>query len=442
MNSPSSAWPVAHSASVANGLEVVVVPLPHLSTASIVLFVRIGSRYETAEINGLSHLLEHVLYRGCLAYPDTFSLNTAIEGVAAGLDAATSRDFTTFEAACLPERVGDVLGLLGAMLTKPLIRDADVAIEQRIIHEELQDELDAKGRDIDIDNLSKSALFGESSLGLKVGGELARVRRFTAEQCRRWHDRFYGAANMVLVVTGPVEADAIAEITNVAFADLPRGTRQEPLLTTLQAELPAFHFTFHEGTQADVQLQWCLPAEDHEDWPALFMAQRLLDDGTCARLRHRIVDQLGLAYHASADLESYEGLSVMSLHTQTRPQQILAAVDAIQDLLEDLASTPAPAAELSRVHTRLLIERAAVRDSASSIAYWFGIERLFPRLDGLPRRLERAFAVTAADIAAATAKHLKRGALLLSVVGDVEPITRAALRRRVNVGRSALSAGA
>jgi predicted Zn-dependent peptidase len=435
-------WPTVNHHTLESGLQLVTVPLPHLHLASVVLFVRVGSRYETVERNGLSHLLEHVLFRGCEAYPDTYALNTAIERVASGVDAATSRDFTTFEASCRPADTADVLNLLGAMLSEPLLREADVEIEKRIIHEELQDELDTRGRDVDIDNLAKAALFGDSSMGLKVGGQLARVGRFTAADCRAWHEENYGAANMVLVVTGPIDPEVVRAAAEIAFARLPLGTRRDPRPARLVAELPAFIHADHDGPQVDVQLQWCLPSESDPDWPALFVIQRLLDDGTCARLRHRIVDQLGLAYHASADLESYEGLSILSIHTQTRPSQVLAVVDAIYALVDELALRPVADSEITRIHARLRLELASVSDSASSIAWWFGVERLFDGLDGLPRRLERAFAVTPAAIAEVAARRLHRGAVLLAAVGELEPVARAALRRRVKVARGALSGGA
>ncbi len=157
--------------------DVVVTMQPgHLSLTSIIMLVRVGSRYEDPADNGLSHLLEHVLFRGCDAYPDTHSLNAAIESVGTALDAATAPDFTTFEAVCLPARVPAMLDIVGSMLGKPHLSGVDV--EQRIITEELQDEIDARGRDIDPDNLSKMKLFPGSSMGLKVGGTLAGIKLY------------------------------------------------------------------------------------------------------------------------------------------------------------------------------------------------------------------------------------------------------------------------
>lgn len=421
--------PAAHEATLPNGLRVVVTPLPHLSLASMVLFVRVGSRYEDPQDNGLSHLLEHVLFRGCAAYPDTHGLNAAIEGVGTALDAATMPDYTTFEAGFLPSRLPRMLEIVGAMLGAPLFTGVDV--EQRIITEELQDEIDATGRDVDPDNLSKMKLFPGCSLGLKVGGTLARVKRFTAEDCRRWHAAHYGARNMVLSIAGPVALEEVLAEAARAFGGLPEGARQAPKPVSVRADLPAFEFTRHAGPQADLQLSWVLPPESHPDFAALLLAQRLLDDGTCARLRHRVVDQLGLAYHAGAEIESYEGVAIFTIATQTRPNQAVQVIDAILATLGELAATTPPEAELERMRGRVELELGALRDSCAQTAYWHGLQVLQPDGDPIATRWRRLLEVTSDELMRAVRTHLDRKRVQLTAVGDLEPVWRAALRHRL-----------
>ncbi len=416
-----------------SGLKVVTTVLPHLSLTSVALFVRVGSRFESPAESGLSHLLEHVLFRGSERFPDTYTLNTAIETVGTGLDAATSRDFTTFEATCLPERMPQMLDILGDMIARPRFLGVDV--ERRIITEELQDELDQKGRDIDPDNLSKMSLFSGSSMGQKVGGLLARVQRFDEADCRRWHARHYCARNMVLAVTGPVDPETVQMAATRAFAALSPGELVIPALARVRPDLPAFEFTRHTGSQADVLLSWVLPAEDHADWAALSIAHRILDDGTCARLRHRIVDQLGLAYHASAELETYDGLSILTIATQTRHNQVIPVVDAMFAVVEDLAREPVPASELARMRIRLALELGAVRDSASATGYWNGLHQLYDAADGLASRWRRAVSVTAEGLRESVRRHLDLRSAQLVVVGDLGPVEKATLRRRMMARR-------
>lgn len=413
-----------------NGLCVVVTEMPHLALTTVLLMVRVGSRYERPHESGLSHLLEHVLFRGCETYPDTHRLNVAIESVGTALDAATAPDYTTFESVCLPALLPRMLDIIAKMIASPTFSGVDV--EQRIIVEELQDEIDQRGRDVDPDNLSKMKLFPASSLGLKVGGTIATVRRLRADDCRRWHRSHYGARNMVLSIAGPLPRAEVLATAARAFGALPTGEARFPGAARARSDLPAFEYTRHAGPQVDIQLTWVLPPEKHPDWPALFAAQRLLDDGTCARLRHRVVDQLGLAYHAGAELEVYHGLSVFTVATQTRPNQAVAVLDAICDVLDEITREPVAEAELERMRTRIDLDVAALADSAGQAAYWHGLAALLPEaMEGIGPRLRRAREVAPAALLEAAREHLDRKKVQLTVVGDLEPVKRAAMRHRI-----------
>lgn len=426
-------WPTPLHFSLDNGLKVAFTPLPHLSLTSIVLFVKVGSRFETPADSGLSHLLEHVLFRGSRLYPDTYSLNTALESVGSGLDAATSRDFTTFEATCLPDKVSEMLAILGDMITNPTLEGVDV--EQRIITEELQDEIDHKGRDIDPDNLSKMTMFAGSSMALKVGGVLARIQRFTIEDCRRWHRRFYRADNMALAISGPITLEDAKSAVAQAFSALPAGPGggEVPPPIAVRPNLPAFELVKHTASQTEIHLAWILPPEDHADFPALSMIHRLLDDGTCARLRHRIVDQLGLAYHAAADLETYDGHSVLTVTTQTQTQtkkpKVFELVESIFDVVAELMKTPVGRDEVERATRRLALELGSVRDSPSATSYWHGLQRIYPRIDDLDSRMRRALSVTPEGLREAARRHLDADHCQLTVVGELFPLESSQLRR-------------
>jgi predicted Zn-dependent peptidase len=426
-------WPQPIHFALDNGLPVAFTPLPHLSLTSIVLFVRVGSRFETPADSGLSHLLEHVLFRGSQRYPDTYTLNTALESVGSGLDAATSRDFTTFEATCLPDKVSELLAILGDMIIRPTLDGVDV--EQRIITEELQDEIDQKGRDIDPDNLSKMTMFAGSSMALKVGGVLARIQRFTVEDCRRWHRRFYTANNMALAISGPITAEQAKSAAQQAFGELPAGdgSGEVPPPIAVRANLPAVEHVKHAASQTEIHLAWILPAEDHADFPALSLIHRLLDDGTCARLRHRLVDQLGLAYHAAADLETYDGHSVLTVTTQTQTQtkkpKVFELVESIFEVVGDFMNAPVGENELERAMRRLALELSSVRDSPGATSYWNGLLRLYPRIDGLDSRMRRVLAVTPEDLMQVARRHLDADHCQLTVVGELFPLESSQMRR-------------
>ncbi|MCB9729654.1 MAG: insulinase family protein [Deltaproteobacteria bacterium] len=431
----ATSWPAVHLTTLSNGLVVAVAPMAHLHAAAVSVFARVGSRYEDAGDNGLSHLLEHVLFRGCEAYPTSWELNVAAEQVTPGLGGATYRDFSAFDAVCAPDDVPAILDILGAMLGRPLF--AGVDLERRVILEEIADEVDERGRDIDVDNLAKRALFPGDPIAFKIGGTPRRLAAFTEQDCRRWHAEHYVGRNMVVVVAGPVQAQEVARAAAAAFGDLPPGTRMPSRVPQVRPDLPAFEYTKASGSQTSIQLAWALPGEASPDWTALLAAQRLLDDGSCARLRQAIVEERCLAYDVSVDLEAYEGVSVMAVEATVSHKNATAVVDGMLEVLEALVRCPPEPEEWERMRRRYFFELSSTVDSPGAVCSWIGLERLQMPHSGIRDRHDRMLALDPAAVARAAERYLSPSRAQLTVVGELDTMSRAALRRRMHRYRRA-----
>ncbi len=424
-------WPVTEVRVLSNGLTVVVTPLPHLHTAAATMFVRVGSRYERPEENGISHLLEHVLFRGCKRFPDVFEFNAAIERNAVGLGASTYRDFAAYDATCAPDRLAAVLDLMGAMLEAPTFSGVD--LERGVILEEIADVVDDRGADVDVDNIAKAALFEGRGLGLKVGGTGKRLERLGEEDCRRWFEHHYRAGNMVLAVSGRVDVEAAFTAAAEAMGCLPEGPRRSPEPQRLRSDLPALEYVdYAGGPQSSVELCWVLPSEADPDWPALALAQRLLDDGTCARLRRKVIDEAGLAYHVECDLETFEGVALLTIEMTLSHDRVSEAVDLALAVVRELVDAPPSDEEWERARARFGFDLSSTVDSAPAVASWFGLQQLVAPHHCLEDRHHRVMSVERADLARACASHLSPSRVQLAVVGALEPLARAGLRRRLH----------
>ncbi len=423
-------WPDVRRGRLDNGLTVLTSALPHLRAAAVTVFVRVGSRFEAPEESGLSHLLEHVLFRGCEGYPSAYAFNAAIERWATALGGATARDYSAFDATCWPDAVGDVLDLVGRMMGRNLLQDVD--LERQVIVEELQDEIDETGRDVDVDNVAKMALFAGSSFGQKIGGRIELVKRFTDADCRRWYERHYAARNLVLAVAGPVDHDRVMAQAAAAFGALPAGEAREVGPLSVRSDLPALESVIQRGSQTNLQLAWVLPSEHHEDFPALQLGHRLLDDGTCSRLRRRIVDEEGLAYHLGSDLETYHGVSLLTVEASVSHDKVIQVVDAVVEIVGDLGRLEASAEEWERIRRRFAFDWETTVDSASAMAYWMGLQHVYMPDESATERFERVMRLSPEDVRAACARLVRPERLQVTVVGDLEPTARAMLRRRIH----------
>ena len=141
------------------GLPVVLVPRPALHRASIALFLRVGSRYETAKDNGISHFLEHMMYRGTPSLASSHAQALAFERLGGMLYAATATDHGLMALSLPPETLERALPLLGEVLTSPRMSSIDV--ERRIVGEEILEGLDDEGRKVDADDLSRATLYAD-----------------------------------------------------------------------------------------------------------------------------------------------------------------------------------------------------------------------------------------------------------------------------------------
>src|SRR5205085_9142595 len=117
-----------------HGLRVTTVALPHLHTATVAAFIKVGSRFESPDENGLSHFTEHMLFRGTERFPTSLALNTAVERLGSTLHAETGRDYTLFQLALDPSLIAPALEMLGELLARP--RFTDIELDRELVPEE------------------------------------------------------------------------------------------------------------------------------------------------------------------------------------------------------------------------------------------------------------------------------------------------------------------
>ncbi|MGH9887611.1 MAG: M16 family metallopeptidase, partial [bacterium] len=165
--------PAVETTTLDNGLAVTTVALPHLHTAVCALFVKVGARFELPDDNGLSHFTEHMLFRGTERYPTSLALNTAVERLGSTLHAETGRDYTLFQLALEPELVGPAIDVLGELLARP--RFSDIELERELVLEELNEDYDEQGVEINADDIARGLVFEAHPLGQRIIGPRTNV---------------------------------------------------------------------------------------------------------------------------------------------------------------------------------------------------------------------------------------------------------------------------
>jgi predicted Zn-dependent peptidase len=388
--------PNYHAATLDNGLRVLACPQPQLHRAHVALFVRVGSRFENPQNNGLSHFLEHMLYRGTDRLRSAHAVNYAFERLGGYLYAATQTDFSVFSLTLPPESVDAASALFGEVLSRPAFLDIDV--EKAIVCEEILEDLDDEGRQVDADNLSRALIYPEHPLGFTITGDEERVRSFDERALRAHHARHYTATSSVLVFSGAIDPARAMELAERDFRQLPMGKRIDSTAPVHAQTAPRLRIL--ENVSSQTELRVCLRAipESAKERPALDMMMRVVDDGMSTRLYHRLCDDKGLCYDVTAGYDGYEDDGVVDFAAGVQHQRAARVTRELLSILTDLAIEGPSDEELAKARRRHAWDVTALPDSAEELAAFYAVGTLFDRFETPDERLASLASVTREEV--------------------------------------------
>jgi len=401
-----------------NGLTVATIVMPHLHSAQISLFARVGSRHESHETNGLSHFLEHMFFRGCEGFSDSTQLNTAIEDMGGVLDGFTSRDTSSYHASVHPTYTPDAIRIMGSMFLASTFKDLD--IERGIILEEMLDAIDERGRLIDLDGIAHREAFKEHALGMPIEGSRKNVRRFTHECLDSHRRQFYGGRNLVLCVAGNIDARNCVRAIEEAFGPLRAGKRARDHAPPTPKGTSRLAYVRTDETQTRLRLSFRGPAQDHEDHTSLLLLRQIIDGGLSGRLQTELVEQQGLAYDVSAELESYSDCGLFSFELAVANRKLPYSIQKLGEFILNLVHYGVEEEELHRVRNRTRLSLELALDSPSELSHWYGESALFRKPVSFKQKLMQLQRVKSEDVLRVAQKYLRKERLTCAAVGGAD----------------------
>jgi predicted Zn-dependent peptidase len=418
-----------HKDTLGNGLRVVTVELPHLHSTAMVVYAKVGSRYESPEDNGLSHFLEHMLFRGTQRYPSSYAMNFAIEELGGTLYAETGRDYCLYQISLDPELIGQGIALFAEIFGAPAFTQID--LERQIILEEINEDLDEKGNDICLDDLARRGAFPGHPLGQKITGPAENVRRFTVADVQRHFERFYGAENLIFCVSGPVRRENVLALAEGALGKLPRGTQATTEPPPLPGDGPKLIYVHNPGAQTGVQILFRAIPESHPDFGAMQCMNRILDDGMSTRLHYQLCDQLGLAYYVSSMVEPFHDAALFELDGAAAHAKVAELVGQMLKLVGAFREEPVSEKELAKAKRRYRYDLASAFDDTDAMAGWFAGTELFFAPPSFESKVTRMESVTAEDIQRAARSVFRPEHMIVAASGALSEKQRKNLEKTV-----------
>ncbi len=421
--------PAVHRQRLPNGFTTVVVEMPGLHQVQLSLLLPVGSRYETPALSGISHFVEHVLFRGNAAYPDGDALNRAFEDVGGMLNAHTGVESTEYECTVHPAHVEQALRLLGGFVQSP--RFAEVEKERRILLDELSYDYNEQGRLVNLGTLASQLLWPGHPLGQSVGGVPETIAVLSATQLRDHHARYYRPERAVLALAGRVEPAAVFAATARAFGAWAATTPAPPAAPGAAAsERPGPHVRTVPDADNQFHLQLSFPAPGYNapQELALSLLARTLDDGPTSRLQRVIREERALVYHISAGYQAYWDTGSFDIATSVKADGLDDLLGQLLPLLAAFRAAGPTVDEVERARLRHLFDLDFDLDAPSAQIGRYAWPLLYSRVrdDATERAEVQALAQPA--LAALARSLLAPERLHAVLVGPVDAAVEARLR--------------
>jgi predicted Zn-dependent peptidase len=398
-----------------SGLKVFSEPLAEATSVSLGVWIRAGSRDERDEVAGISHLMEHMLFKGT---PDMDALQVAqaFESIGAQENAATGEEYTVLYARFLPEHLGRALDLMSDMVLRPTLadleREREVIVEEIRMYEDRPDQM--------ADEYLSGLIFHDDPLGRPIIGSAETVRGVDHDTLRTFHRSTYTAPNVLVVAAGKLDRGELEGMVEKKFSGLPSG---EPFVREVNARPPEsrFFYKHKETEQYHVSLgSLGIPARS-EDRYAMAALNNVLGGGMSSRLFQEVREKRGLAYAVYSYHQGYSDAGAIKTYVGSTTGNVEEAVRVISEQLQRIQEGPVADEELDRTKqqlkssTLLALESTAARMNRVGRSVITGVELLTP--EEISERIE---AVTAEDLGRLARKHLNLNHMYLSAVGPKE----------------------
>ena len=404
---------------MANGLTILTDPMPGVRSATLGFFFRVGSRHEPAELNGISHFIEHTVFKGTNRRS---ALDIAVEQDRLGgnLDAFTTHEETGFAIKVIDDQLPRAFDLIADMLVNPRFDDADLKSEQKVIVEEMKMIEDSPEEYLG--EIFSEAFFPEHPLGLNIAGTPTTVKSFNSELTRQYHRDVYGATNLVIAAAGNVRHDDVVALTEVAFDgqpaenQIPKTEDQRPALAA-----PILIKQNKNLEQAHLIIATSLVSATDERRYAADLLANIIGGGTSSRLWQKVREERGLAYSVGASAISYQDCGLFSIFAGTSPEQVEEVVDLSIAEMRDVAAKGVTADELdlAKQQTRASI-LLGLEDSAARAATLAQSEMTHGRQISVEESLEKFSAVSLDDIHTLAHEHFRTENIAFAALGDLK----------------------
>jgi predicted Zn-dependent peptidase len=402
-----------------NGLVILTERMEHVRSVSMGVWIRTGSRDEQPRINGVSHFIEHMVFKGTKSR-SAKSIAREVDAIGGNLDAFTSKETVCFNVKVLDEHVPKALDVLTDMVMHPVFAPEDIDRECKVILEEIK--MDEDNPDMLVHEIFTQSFWKDHPLGKPILGTRDTVRSFDQSTLLDFYGGRFQGGNMVVSAAGNLDHDAFVAMVTEKLSGLPGGGEEDSILALPQ---PKAHARIVSRQKKSLeQLQLCLgvpaPAVNDEQRYTASLLNTILGGGMSSRLFQNIREDRGLAYSIFSELSSFRDTGSLCVYAGASAQNAEQVVRLTVEEFRRLKEQPVPEEELQRAKDQLKGNiLLSLESSGALMSNLARQEMYFQRFYAIPEVLERVSRVTSEDVLAMARRLFAPQSAALALLGNL-----------------------
>jgi predicted Zn-dependent peptidase len=400
-----------------SGLIVLTERMEHVRSVAMGVWMRAGSRHEVPELNGISHFVEHMVFKGTKSR-SAQRIAREVDAIGGNLDAFTGKETVCFNVKVLDEHVPTALDVLSDLVLNPIFATEEIARERGVILEEIK--MDEDNPDTLVHEIFTQNFWKDHPLGKPILGTRETVRSFEQNTLLRFFEQRFLAGNMVFSAAGNLEHDSFVDLVARHFSSLAPGMVASD--TVAPTVTPRINLRNKKSLE---QVQLCLgvpapPVADESRYTTLVL-NTLLGGGMSSRLFQTVREERGLVYAIYSDLNPYRDTGSLCVYAGTSSDRALQVIDLIMEEFRRLKTEPLAAEELRRAKDQLKGNLLlSLESSMSRMSNLARQQMYFERFFGLDEILEKVESVTDQQVMAMATRLFQPDRVAVTLLGRLD----------------------
>ncbi len=399
-----------------NGLRIITVPMKDNPAVTVFVMVEAGSKYEQKENNGISHFLEHMVFKGTPRRPKAIDISRELDSIGAEYNAFTGQEFTGYYAKADARHLDICLDVVSDMYLNPLFEESEIQKEKGVIVEEIRMYQDIPQRHVQ--DLFMNTLYGDQPAGWNIAGTEANVKGFSRQDFINYRAKHYVAQATLVVVSGSFdEAVTISKIESL-FSGMAVSTKEGKPTVVEAQNTPTIRTQFKETDQTHMILGVrSFPILDPRN-PSLQVLSAVFGGGMSSRLFQKLRDEMGVGYYVSADNDPSTDHGVFAVSTGVDNARVEEVIKAIIGEFKKLLSEPVGDAELRKAKDHLMGRMMLSLETSDAQAQFSAHQEIMKHAIKSPEQIAAEIEkITAADIQTVAKTIFTDKNLNLAIIG-------------------------